>query len=261
MNLPVVPLVVAAAVTGLAVGSFLNVVVARVPVGASVVRPRSACPACHHQIAGRDNVPVVSWLLLRRRCRHCRAPIALRYPAVEALTSALFAAAALRVGWSWSLPPVLVFFAGLVALGACDLERYLLPRRIVYPTGIGAGALLAVAAAANGQWSRLGVAALCSLGAFGAFAGLHAVNNRWLGFGDVRLAAVLGAVLGWFGPLYLLVGLLIANVVGLVVLVALIAAGRAARDTPVPYGVFLAAGAVLAVLAGDPLVAALTVAR
>ncbi|MFJ3877659.1 prepilin peptidase [Streptomyces sp. NPDC090077] len=239
---------------GLAVGSFLNVAVSRVPEGRSVARPRSACPRCGTPIAARDNVPVVSWLLLGRRCRACRVPIPARYPLLEALTGLLFAAEALRFGPSEVLPAVLVFTAGLLALAACDAERFLLPRRLLYPTlGLTAACLLA-AAAATGQWHRLGVTAACGAGGFAVFFALHWVRPAWLGFGDVRLAGLLGTGLGWFGPWYPVLALLAGSLAGLLVAVALMAAGRATRHTRLPFGLFLAAGAIAALLAGAPVV-------
>ncbi|MER7950618.1 prepilin peptidase [Streptomyces sp. NPDC096079] len=239
---------------GLAVGSFLNVAVSRVPAGRSVVRPRSACPRCATPIAARDNIPVVSWLLLGRRCRACRVPIPARYPLVEALTAILFAAEALRFGRSEMLPAALVFTAGLLALAACDAERFLLPRRLVYPTlGLTAACLLA-AAAATGQWHRLVVTAACGVGGFAVFLALHGVRPAWLGFGDVRLAGLLGTGLGWLGPGHLVFALMAGSVAGLVVAVVLMAAGRANRHTRLPFGVFLAAGAIAALLVGAPVV-------
>jgi leader peptidase (prepilin peptidase)/N-methyltransferase len=261
MLVPLWFLVVTTAVMGLAIGSFLNVVAYRVPAGLSVSHPRSACPGCSEPIGSRDNIPLVSWVVLRGRCRHCATSISARYPAVEGLTAGLFILAAVRLGWSPSLPAVLVFFGGLVVLAATDLEHYLLPRKIVYPTGILTGAALAGAALGTGQWHRLVVAVICGVAAFAVFFAINFANPRWLGFGDVRLMAVIGLVLGWFGPVTLLVGLLMANAAGLIVIVGLMAAGRAQRDTPVPYGVFLAVGAILAVLFGSPLSTLLTTPR
>ncbi|WP_030767682.1 MULTISPECIES: prepilin peptidase [unclassified Streptomyces] len=239
---------------GLAVGSFLNVAVSRVPAGRSVVRPRSACPHCATPIAARDNIPVVSWLLLGRRCRACRVPIPARYPLLEALTAALFVAEALRFGWSPTLPAELVFTAGLLALAACDAELFLLPRRLVYPTlGLTAACLLA-AAAATGQWYRLGVTAACGVGAFAVFFALHWARPAWLGFGDVRLAGLLGTGLGWLGPWYVVLAVLAGSLAGLLVGIALMATGRATRSTRLPFGLFLAAGAIATLLAGAPVV-------
>src|SRR5436309_6749414 len=114
---------------GLAVGSFLNVVIYRVPRKESVVRPRSRCPGCGTQLADRDNIPVVSWLLLRGRCRTCGEPISARYPLVELGTAALFVAAALRFGADWAVPGFLLFFASLLAISLTDLEHYIIPNR------------------------------------------------------------------------------------------------------------------------------------
>ncbi|MEU8775435.1 prepilin peptidase [Streptomyces sp. NPDC048606] len=239
---------------GLAVGSFLNVAISRVPEGRSVLRPRSACPRCATPIAPRDNVPVVSWLLLAGRCRACRVAIPARYPLVEALTALLFAAEALVLGPSETLPAALAFTAGLIALAACDAERFLLPRRLVYPTlALTAGCLLA-AAAATGQWHRLGVSAACGVGAFAVFLALHRARPAWLGFGDVRLAGLLGTGLGWPGPSYPVLAVLAGSFVGLLVGVALIATGRATRQTRLPFGLFLAAGAIATLLAGAPVI-------
>ncbi|GAA1940368.1 prepilin peptidase [Kitasatospora viridis] len=239
---------------GLAVGSFLNVAASRVPAGRSVVRPRSACPRCAAPIAARDNIPVLSWFLLGRRCRSCRLPIPARYPLLEALTAILFAAEALRFGRSETLPAELVFTAGLLALATCDAEHLLLPRRLIYPTlGLTAACLLA-AATATGQWQRLGTTAVCGAGAFAAFFALHWVRPAWLGFGDVRLAGLLGTGLGWLGPWYLVLALVAGSAVGLLVGVALMASGRATRHTRLPFGLFLAAGAIAALLVGAPVV-------
>jgi leader peptidase (prepilin peptidase)/N-methyltransferase len=247
-------LIVLAAVLGLAVGSFLNVVVFRVPEGLSVVRPASACPACGTAVRARDNIPVLSWVLLRGRCRGCQGQVSLRYPLIEALTAVLFALTALRFGTSWSLPAELCFVAGLVALGAVDLERYLLPRAILYPVGVLVVAGLAVAATTTHDWSRVAQAAFCGFGSFAVFFVIHFVRPAWLGFGDVRLAALLGLGLGWMGPGYLLIGFLAANIAGAVTGIGLMLAGRATRTTALPYGVFLGAGAILALLAGAPVV-------
>lgn len=243
-------LLIYCALVGLAIGSFLNVVVYRVPAGLSVSRPRSACPGCAQPIAPRDNIPVLSWVLLRGRCRGCHAPISVRYPALEALTAVLFVAAGLRFGWSLTLPATAVFFAGLIALAAVDLERMLLPRKIVFATGAGTVAFLVLAAATTAQWSRLGVAAACGAAAFAVFWILNRLNPAWLGFGDVRLAAVIGVAVGWLGAGYVLCAFLVANLAGIAVSAAMMSSGRAGWKTKLPYGVFLAVGAVVAVFAG-----------
>jgi len=118
-------------VIGLCVGSFLNVVIYRVPRRESVVRPRSHCPACEAPIADRDNIPVLSWMLLRGRCRSCGARISVRYPLVELGTAVLFVAAAVRLGATWQLPAFCVFFASLLAISVIDLDHYIIPNRVI----------------------------------------------------------------------------------------------------------------------------------
>jgi leader peptidase (prepilin peptidase)/N-methyltransferase len=238
---------------GLAVGSFLNVVIYRVPRQESVVSPRSACPSCGSAIAGRDNVPVVSWLVLRGKCRSCHSPISARYPLVELTTAGLFAGAAARFGYNWALPAYLVFFAGLLALACIDMERLLLPKKIVYPLLGLVGALFLMAAAATGRWHELLVAGYCAVGWLVVFFAMNAASPRILGFGDVRLAPVLGLALGWLGVRYVLLGFFAANLIGAVIGVALIATKRISRQQQIPYGIFLALGAAVAIFAGTEL--------
>ncbi len=138
------------ALFGLAIGSFLNVVIYRVPRKESVVSPPSACPSCQTPISARDNIPVISWVLLRGRCRHCQAPISWQYPAVELATAALFAGTAARFGYAWELPAYLVLFAGLLALSWIDVEKLLLPKAIVRPLLVLVAELFLVASAATG---------------------------------------------------------------------------------------------------------------
>ena len=121
------------AIFGLAIGSFLNVVIYRVPRDESVISPRSSCPSCGTPILERDNIPVLSWLLLKGRCRTCNAPISAKYPLVEVTCAALFAGCAARFGYRWDLPAFLALFAGLLALSWIDFERMVLPKKIVYP--------------------------------------------------------------------------------------------------------------------------------
>ncbi|HYA44511.1 MAG TPA: prepilin peptidase [Acidimicrobiales bacterium] len=241
-------------VLGLVVGSFANVVIYRVPAGRSIVRPGSACPKCGASIRARDNVPIVSWLFLRGRCRDCKAPIPVRYPLVEALVGGLFAGMGLRFGLSWTAGAEAVLAAGLVALGFIDLDHMLLPRKVVYTTLALVGALLLAGAAASGDWHRLLIAAACGAVAWTLFFAINYVSPRALGFGDVRLALLIGLGLGWVGWAYAFLGFVVAAVLGSVVGVSLMAAGRASRRTPVPFGTFLAAGAMLSALAGSPVV-------
>lgn len=237
---------------GLVIGSFLNVVIWRVPRGQSVVRPRSRCPGCGTALRARDNVPVVSWLALRGRCRSCRAPIPARYPLVEIGCGALFALLGARFAGSWALPAYLVLGAGLLALSVIDVEHRRLPVRVVYPTAALTIGFLALAAAADGDWARLGRALLCGAGAWAALAAVHLVSPRGLGWGDVRLAFVLGTALGWLGGWVAFLGFLLAFLAGSVVGVALVVA-RHGRREPIPFGPFLALGTVAALFVGQPL--------
>ena len=247
-------LAVVCALFGLAIGSFLNVVIYRVPRKESVVHPRSRCPQCDTQLRSIDNVPVVSWLLLGGRCRTCKGKVSARYPVVELTTAALFAGAALRFGASWELPGFCLFFAALLALALIDLEHFLLPNKIIYPTLLASIPLLLVAAAAGHQWDHLRGAVIGSLAAFAVFFLLNLVYPRGMAFGDVRLSAVIGLYLGWIGPRTLFVGLFLGFLTASVVGIGLIVARRANRKTPVPFGVFLAIGAGIAVFAGGPVI-------
>jgi leader peptidase (prepilin peptidase)/N-methyltransferase len=233
------------ALFGLAIGSFLNVVVYRVPRQLSIVAPPSACPNCQHPIRPRDNVPVLSWVLLAGRCRDCRHRISARYPAVELATALLFAGAAWRLGRSWELPAYCVLLAGLLALALIDLETMTLPRSIVWVHLGLVAVLLTVASAATGQWRDLVVGAGCGLAWSGVYLAMFLVSPRLIGFGDVRLALVLGLALGYLDLAYAGLGFFLANLLGLGTTMVLIATRRMHRSQPVPYGVFLAAGTAL----------------
>ncbi len=243
-------LAVAAGLYGLVIGSFLNVVIHRVPLHQSVVRPPSACPACEGRIAPLDNIPLVSWVALRGRCRSCGAPISARYPAVEALTALAFVATSLRFGWSATLPAEIIFVAGLVALSFIDYDHMLLPKVVVYPLGGLVLAGLVAAAAYDGSWKRLEVALACAAVEFGLLFALNAASPRSLGFGDVRFGPVIALALGWLGWRYALAGFFAANLLGAGVGIALIALRKADRRTPIPFGVFLSAGAFFVLMLG-----------
>lgn len=258
------------ALLGAVVGSFLNVVIARVPEGRSVVHPRSACPRCGAFIAWYDNVPVLSWVLLRARCRGCKAPISARYPLVEALVAALAGLAVARHGLSPAALAELTFEALLVALAFIDLDTWLLPFVLTIPL-----ALLGLLASALGLTpaGSLGDAAI-GLGAGGGlFLTIHLVGEKVfkkeaLGFGDVVLLGGLCAWLGWRG---LLPVILLSSLQGAAVGVGLILLGRrrlGAREpapqadddwTPdphhIPYGPFLALAALQWLLLSGPIAA------
>jgi leader peptidase (prepilin peptidase)/N-methyltransferase len=243
------------ALFGLAIGSFLNVVIYRVPRHESIVSPRSACPSCGAPILERDNVPVISWLVLRGHCRSCHARISIRYPLVELTCAGLFAGTAARFGFNWELPAFLALMAGLLALACIDAELLILPKLVVYPSLGIVGALLLLAAAATGEWHPLLIAVICSVAWFVTFFLLNAASPRVLGFGDVRLALLLGLGLGWLGVGYVLLGFFIANLVGAAVGITLMAVGRMERHQQIPYGVFLSVGTAAAVFAGPQLLA------
>jgi len=243
-----------AGIYGLVVGSFLNVVIWRVPRRESIVKPRSHCPNCNTMIATRDNVPVVSWLLLHGKCRHCGQPISAQYPIVELLTGVLFAAVGARYAHSWALPAFLVLTAGLIAISVIDLEHFIIPNRIVYPLGITSVILLAFAALLEHDWTAYGRAWLGALAAFAFFFVLHFIAPGGMGFGDVRLSFVLGLFLGWLGWAEVLGGLFAGFLYGAVVGLVLIAIGRRARSQHIPFGPYLAAGTMTFVLFGEQLV-------
>jgi leader peptidase (prepilin peptidase)/N-methyltransferase len=239
-------------VFGLLIGSFLNVVVWRVPRHESLVHPPSHCPVCETPIKPHDNIPVVSWLVLRGRCRHCGTRISVRYPFIELLTGVLFAAVGAVYHDSWALPAFLVLTAGLIALSAIDLESMILPIRIVYPVLFAGLALLALASLGEHDWSAYLRGIEGAAVAFAFFYAVHFVKPDGMGFGDVRLSAVLGLNLGWLGWGYVFGGLFTGFVYGAVVGVGMmVALGARARKMHIPFGPFLAAGTITFVLVGD----------
>ena len=235
---------------GLLVGSFLNVVIYRVPRRESVVHPRSRCPSCGTQLTSLDNVPVLSWLVLRGRCRTCRTKISARYPLVELATAVLFALAGAKFGADWALPAFLVFFAVLLAVSMIDLEHYIVPNRIVFPTLAIAVPLLAVAALLEDDWGAFATAVIGALAASNGLLLINLVHPRGMGMGDVKLALVLGLYLGWLGLDVVALGIFVGFLLGAVIGVLLIALGIRSRKDHVPFAPFLAGGALVAVLVG-----------
>jgi leader peptidase (prepilin peptidase)/N-methyltransferase len=246
--------VIAAAVLGLAIGSFLNVVIWRVPRGESVNRPASHCPRCDTAIKPYDNLPVLSWLLLRGRCRSCRNPISARYPLVELGTGVLFALMAVKFGAHAVLPAYLYLAAVGIALSLIDVDVKRLPDIIVLPSYGVAAVLLGIAAATGHDASRALRALIGMALYYGLFAVLRLIYPRGMGFGDVKLAGVLGLYLGWLGYGVLFVGIFAGSLLGGVVGIGLLASRQASRKTKVPYGPFMVAGAMVAVFLGAPLV-------
>lgn len=249
-------LVVGSALLGLVVGSFLNVVVWRLPRGESVVRPGSHCPACDATLRARDNVPVLSWLALRGRCRHCRAPISRRYPAVELLTAAVFAGLAARLGLDFALPAFLYLGGVGVALALIDLDVRRLPNALTLPSYAIGGVLLATAAVAQGSAGPLLRGLLGMAALFCLYFALAFAYPAGMGLGDVKLAGLIGLYLGWLGWGPFAVGAFAAFLLGGGTGLALMGLGRAGRKSAIPFGPFMLLGALAGILVGSPLAAA-----
>jgi leader peptidase (prepilin peptidase)/N-methyltransferase len=229
---------------GLALGSFLNVVAARVPRKTSIVKPASACMECKTPIARRDNVPVVSWLVLRGRCRACRTRISPLYPAVELVTALLIAGCVLAFGLSARMVVAAFFCAVLVAISAIDLTHRIIPNRIVLPAFV----VVLVAQTLlepSPEW------ALAALGASGFLFLAVLIHPAGMGMGDVKLALLMGAMLGKTVPVALMLGMLAALVPAAFLLAR---HGSKARKMGIPFGPFLALGSVIALFAGDQIV-------
>jgi leader peptidase (prepilin peptidase)/N-methyltransferase len=244
-------IVLLAGLFGLLIGSFLNVVVWRVPRGESIVSPPSHCPGCDAPISPRDNVPVLSWLLLRAKCRHCGEPISVRYPLVELLTGAVFAGLAARLGLDWALPAFLYLGAVCVALALIDLDHKRLPNVLTLPSYVVGIVLLGAAALLEGE-PRLIVRALLGMAIlYGIYFLLAFAYPAGMGFGDVKLAGVLGLYLGYLGWETWFVGWLLGFMLGGLFGVLAILVRRASRKTQVPYGPFMIAGAFVALYCGN----------
>jgi len=228
---------------GLALGSFLNVVAARVPLRRSLVSPGSACMTCGHEIGWRDNIPVVSWLLLRGHCRQCKATIPWRYPAVELTSALLVACCALKFGLHPDTLVASFFCLVLVAISATDIEYGIIPNRIVLPAAV---IILAAQTTLHPspQWI---VGAAAAAGFLFAFA---LIAPRGMGMGDVKLALVLGAMLGSTVAVGMFVGLLAAMVPAIILFIRF---GVGARKVKLPFGPFLALGSIVALFAGHEL--------
>ena len=246
------PIFIYAALLGLIVGSYLNVLIHRIPLGKSTVVPRSRCTYCGGAIRFYDNLPILSFLLLRGRCRHCRAPISWRYPAIEALTSALFVTCLFRFGIQPVLFPALILVSLMVLLAAIDNEHFLLPDKITL-SGIVLGLVLQT-------WIPNVTLLDAILGVLIGAGILILVINYWfwlrgdegMGLGDVNMLALVGAFLGWQG---VLTTLFLATLSGAFVGLILLAGGRLGFRSRLPFGVFLAFGAIVSLFMGEMLIA------
>lgn len=244
-------MVVIAGLLGLLIGSFLNVVVWRLPRGESLSHPASHCPVCDHPIRPYDNVPVVSWLVLRGRCRDCGTRISARYPLVELATGLLFGLTAWWVGWSVLLPFALWFMAACIALFLIDLEVKRLPNSLTLSTYLVVLGGFTLTAAMEDTWSAWLRAAIGGLALALVYALLAAFFPRGMGWGDAKLALSLGSVMAWVGWGTLVVGGFGAFVLGAVWGVGAIVVGKAGRKSALPFGPFMIASALLAVVWGQ----------
>jgi leader peptidase (prepilin peptidase)/N-methyltransferase len=236
------------AIFGLCIGSFLNVVIARIPDGRSIIHPGSTCPRCGILIPWYDNLPLLSYALLRGRCRSCRASISWRYPLVEAACGALFALAYGRFEWGLELVSALVLLAGLVAITGIDLDHQIIPDVLSLP-GIVLGLLLSLVPGGIGWRTSLfgavvggGVFVLIIIGS------KLVIGQEGMGIGDVKLGALLGAFLGWK---LVLLSILISMLSGGSLAASLLASGRKGRKDPVPFGPFLALGGMISLFWGE----------
>jgi len=240
------------AIFGFCIGSFLNVVIARIPAGRSLIRPGSACPQCGASIAWYDNLPLVSYALLRGQCRKCGTAISWRYPIVEGACGGLFALAYARFEWGPELISALVLLAGLVAITGIDLDHQIIPDVLSLP-GVVLGLLFSLVPGGIGWWSSL-LGAVVGGGVFIVIivASTFVIGQPGMGLGDVKLGALLGTFLGWK---LVLLSILISVLSGGPLAAALLATGRKGRKDPVPFGPFLALGGAISLFWGDAILA------
>lgn len=249
-------LIAAVAMLGLAIGSFLNVVVYRVPAGKSLLRPGSHCPECESAIRARHNIPLLGWIVLRGRCADCAAPISVRYPLVECVTTGLFVATTVRMAQLHllsALPAYLFFVAVGVALTAIDLDVKRLPNAIVLPSYAVLATLLSTAAIVNGTPQPILRAAIGSAALFAFYLVLALIHPSGMGFGDVKFAGVIGGALGFLSYSALIVGAFVSFVLGGFVAAALVLSRRAGGKSALPFGPAMAAGAFIAIFAAPVL--------
>jgi leader peptidase (prepilin peptidase) / N-methyltransferase len=243
-------LVVYAAVLGLLIGSFLTVVVDRVPRGASIVTPGSACGACGLRLGPLDLVPVISWLVLGGKCRRCRTSIGIEPLVLELATAGTFVAMAVHFDRVADTIAFCILSAGLIALSWIDLKTKRLPREITYLTAALGVPVLVIAALVRDEPRRIATLFGGAAIALAFMWILYAASRGGMGDGDVRLSPLLGAYLGYLGLPYVPIGLFVGFLLGSIVGVSAMAIGKAGRKTALPFGPFLAAGTLLAVFVG-----------
>jgi len=240
---------------GAATGSFLNVAIYRMPRGESVVAPRSHCTTCERVISWYDNLPVLSWLLLRGRCRGCGQSFSIRYPIVEALTAILLLGLSLQFGWTLGLAFAFYFACSLLVVTYIDLDHQIIPDRITLP-GIAVGLVLALVAPAEMRWPAVQSWAIGTLAGGGilwvvAWGYELATGREGMGGGDIKLLAMIGAFLGWQG---VLLSLMLASFIGSIVGVGWMVARGADSKLAIPFGPFLSLGALVALFWGDSII-------
>lgn len=238
---------------GIYVGTFVNLLVDRVPEKKRVSPLRGGCRRCPDAADGPRRLPLVPWLL-RRRCPTCGAAVSSRYGLVDVTTGLLFTATVLRFGADAALPAYLVFFASVLAVSLIDLEHQIIPNRIVYPTIMVCLPLLALAALVGGDLDSLVRAVVGAAGAWALLLMVHLASPSGMGFGDVRLAFVLGLFLGWLSLGHVVLGVFMGFVLGALIGLGLVLFSGRSRKDSVPFGPFLAAGAALTVFFGDPVI-------
>jgi leader peptidase (prepilin peptidase)/N-methyltransferase len=236
---------------GLVVGSFLNVVVYRIPADLSVVHPPSACPNCGSAIKPYDNIPVVSWLVLRGRCRSCRNPISARYPLVEATTAALFYGAYTVIGLQWTVLAFVWFVSVTFALALIDFDTKRIPNRVLFPGTVVGAVLLAGGALADGEISSYGRSWLAAGAYFAGFLVLALIVPAGFGMGDVKLAFFLGMFVGYRSWPALAVAVFGGVFIGGGVSILLLLSRRVGRKDAIPFGPSMVAGAWIAVAVGN----------
>ncbi len=245
--------IVAGGFVGLLIGSFVNVVAYRIPRDISVVRPPSECPSCGHEIRSRDNLPVVGWLMLRGRCRDCNAPISIRYPIVEAATAGTFAVAGALLGPVWVLPAYWWFGGVTIVLVLTDLDFKRIPNRILYPGTIVGTLLLGGGAALDGDLAQFGRALIGGGGYFSLLLLVALVARGGFGFGDVKLAALLGMFTAYRAWGSLFVAIFGSFVIGGLLSIALLASRRVGRKDAIPFGPSMVLGSYVGIAFGESL--------
>jgi leader peptidase (prepilin peptidase)/N-methyltransferase len=241
------PVVVVAGVLGAMLGSFLNVCILRLPENQSIVRPRSRCPKCRVLIAWYDNIPIVSWLFLRGKCRHCGERISIQYPLIEAAAAAIWLAAFVHYGFGWTGLAAAVFGTLLLGIGVTDARTYVIPDEFTIG-GLVIGLGLSLARGVDGLLTAaIGAAVGFFLMLFVAWAGEKAFKKEAMGGGDIKMMAMVGAFVGWKGVLLTIFG---GALLGTIIFVPL----TLGKKRLVPFGVFLAGAAALSFVLGDQMV-------